>query len=118
MLSNHWINFNAVYPWQVGYVACDEPSYDPWSLQVKPMNTPYIYMHHRRDENAGISTYQKGDIIMLVVFALSTIVHFLQVVRYRQWWLLLLPVGTLAEVGGYIPYVYLFIFVKLTSKAT
>lgn len=71
MLSNHWIKFNAVYPWQVGYVACDEPSYDPWSLQVKPMNTPYIYMHHRRDENAGISTYQKGDIRVTHIKCLS-----------------------------------------------
>jgi len=74
-------------------------------------------------QDAGFNLYgyvpnMAANIIMLVVFALSTIVHFLQVVRYRQWWLLLLPVGTLAEVGGYIPYVYLFIFVKLTSKAT
>ncbi|CCU97826.1 unnamed protein product [Malassezia sympodialis ATCC 42132] len=59
-------------------------------------------------QDAGFNLYgyvpnMAANIIMLVVFALSTIVHFLQVVRYRQWWLLLLPVGTLAEVGGYIP---------------
>jgi len=63
-------------------------------------------------QDAGFNLYgyvpnMAANIIMLVVFALSTVVHTWQVVRYRQWWLLLLPVGTMAEVGGYIPYVYI-----------
>ena len=43
------------------------------------------------------------NILFLVLFALTTIAHFGQVLYYRQWWMLVMPVGTLAEVGGYIP---------------
>ncbi|WFD26825.1 hypothetical protein MNAN1_001814 [Malassezia nana] len=59
-------------------------------------------------EDAGFNLYGyvpnlAPNIVMLVLFSLSSIVHLAQVVYYRQWWLLVLPVGTLAEVGGYIP---------------
>ena len=41
--------------------------------------------------------------VFLALYALTTIVHIIQVFIYREWWLFILPIGTLAEVGGYIP---------------
>ena len=41
--------------------------------------------------------------VFLALYALTTIVHIIQVFIYREWWLFILPIGTLAEMGGYIP---------------
>ena len=45
-------------------------------------------------------------IIFLSLFMVSSVAFIAQVIIYRQWWLAVLPIGTLAEVGGYITRIY------------
>lgn len=40
-------------------------------------------------------------IIASITFGLSTLTHFFQIIRYRTWWFLVIPVGTAMEVVGY-----------------
>ncbi|WFD05781.1 hypothetical protein MVES1_001115 [Malassezia vespertilionis] len=41
-------------------------------------------------------------IVMIVLFAISSIWQGLQLFYYKQWWLVIQPIGTLAEMVGYI----------------
>ncbi|WFD30286.1 hypothetical protein MSPP1_001303 [Malassezia sp. CBS 17886] len=41
------------------------------------------------------------NICMVVFFSLVSIAHIVQWLMYRQWWLVILPIGTLAELSGY-----------------
>lgn len=45
-------------------------------------------------------------IIFLSLFMVSSVAYIAQVIMYRQWWLVILPIGTLAEAGGYITRIY------------
>ena len=44
-------------------------------------------------------------VVFVVMFGLTSAVHFAQLLYYRQWWMLVMLVGTLAELGGYAVYV-------------
>lgn len=60
---------------------------------------------------AGSSLYNyipvlSAAIIFLSLFMVSSVAYIAQVIMYRQWWLVILPIGTLAEAGGYITRIY------------
>lgn len=44
--------------------------------------------------------------IFVALFGILFIAHSIQLVYYRQWWVLLMPLGALAECGGYIARIY------------
>lgn len=40
-------------------------------------------------------------VVMITMFGISSAIHFVQLVYYRQWWIVILLIGTLAETAGY-----------------
>lgn len=42
-----------------------------------------------------------AGIVFSVVFGLTMIAHFAQVIQYRKWWYLTLPLGALCELMGW-----------------
>lgn len=46
-------------------------------------------------------------IVFIVLFAVTSVAHFAQVLIHRQWWMIIMVIGTLAEMCGYIMYVFL-----------
>ena len=46
-------------------------------------------------------------IVFIVLFAVTSAAHFAQVLIHRQWWMIIMVIGTLAEMCGYIMYVLL-----------
>lgn len=65
---------------------------------------PKIWLEKEADFNLyGYVPMIAPCIVMIVLFGILTVAHSIQTILYRQWWTVILPIGTLAEVGGYIP---------------
>lgn len=70
---------------------------DRWSL------LPQILLEERaKFPLYGYFPNLAAAIVMLTMFALTSLVHFIQLLYYRQWWMLVMLVGTLAEMVGYV----------------
>lgn len=54
----------------------------------------------------GYTPNVAAAVVFVVMFGLTSAVHFAQLLYYRQWWMLVMLVGTLAELSGYAMYVH------------
>lgn len=71
---------------------------------LEELTRPVILTAEEADTNLyGYVPMLAPCILFIVLFGIVTVVHLGQVCYHRQWWLIILPLGTLAELGGYIP---------------
>lgn len=54
----------------------------------------------------GYTPALSAAIIFTALFFASSLGHIAQVIMYRQWWLVILPIGTLAETAGHVMRIY------------
>lgn len=77
----------------------DQPS--PTSMTLADV-APVSYIQ----EEADFSLYYyvpvlSAAIIFVVLFGFATAVHVVQTIYHREWWAIILPIGTALEVVGY-----------------
>lgn len=70
---------------------------------TQPPGAPLVLDEYSTTSLFGYKPDLGANVLFLVLFALISVVHIVQVFIYREWWVVILPIGTLAEMAGYIP---------------